>query len=115
MQKLILPLPPRLNSAYHPRPGGRGIFKSREAKEWEEAAGWIALEQGAICYPAHIQLELWIDQYHAREADIDSRLKVLLDGLQGILWENDKQIAALHVRNRRDQRNPRIELSVEEL
>lgn len=112
MQRITLPLPTRLNEAYHPLPGGRGIYKSAKAKEWEAEAAWTAVAQGATCHSAGEELEVWIVQYQVRHADIDSRLKVLLDGMQGILWENDRQIRRIHVENRIDRKSPRLELTV---
>lgn len=53
--------------------------------------------------------------FFGRESDIDSRLKCLLDSLQGILYADDKQVYRLVVDKDKDTKNPRAELVVKDL
>jgi Holliday junction resolvase RusA-like endonuclease len=43
--------------------------------------------------------------------DVDN-IKTLLDSCSGIVWEDDGQIADLHITKAYDKENPRCELSV---
>lgn len=47
--------------------------------------------------------------------DIDNALKALLDCMTGLVYEDDRQIAELHVFKMLDKQNPRIEVQVIEL
>jgi len=83
--------------------------KVREAKD---TIGWEARAQfkGAplagslkVCIDLH-----WPDR---RKHDIDN-IKVLLDALSGIVWDDDGQIVDLHIRKHYDKEQPRVELEV---
>lgn len=47
-----------------------------------------------------------------RKRDIDAYLKILLDSMEGIVYENDVQIHELHVFKLYDKENPRTEISI---
>lgn len=44
--------------------------------------------------------------------DIDGCLKALLDSIEGIMYENDRQITELHVFKEIDKDNPRTEVHI---
>ena len=44
--------------------------------------------------------------------DIDGCLKALLDCMQGIVYENDRQITELHIFKMIDKKKPRVEIQV---
>ena len=48
-----------------------------------------------------------------RAGDLDNRLKVLLDAMQGVAYENDNQVVELHAFRRDDKENPRLEVMVQ--
>jgi Holliday junction resolvase RusA-like endonuclease len=55
---------------------------------------------------------LVIDVYRpAAKGDIDNRLKMTLDVLQGYAFINDVQVVEMHVRNLIDRKAPRIEVA----
>jgi Holliday junction resolvase RusA-like endonuclease len=47
-----------------------------------------------------------------RRGDLDNRIKVLADALQGILYSDDKQVSELHAYLHDDKQNPRVEVEV---
>ena len=54
--------------------------------------------------------------YRARRAgDLDNSLKVLLDALNGIAFEDDSQVVEIHARREEDPANPRVEVQIEPL
>jgi Holliday junction resolvase RusA-like endonuclease len=49
----------------------------------------------------------------AKRGDLDNMLKVALDALKGIAWEDDEQIEVLTAARFEDKENPRLEIRVE--
>lgn len=51
--------------------------------------------------------------YRQRQAgDLDKRIGITLDALQGHWYENDRQVAVLHCYRMEDRANPRLEVEV---
>jgi len=44
--------------------------------------------------------------------DIDAYIKILLDSMEGIVFENDVQITEMHIYKSYDKQNPRTEVSI---
>lgn len=103
---MVLPLPPALNSLYHTTRFG-GFYKSTEGKKYAQHVA--ALLHGAKPLDGDITLSLAF--YFPRAGnDIDSRLKVGLDSLEGYIYRRDSQIAKLIVTKAVDKKNPRMEI-----
>jgi Holliday junction resolvase RusA-like endonuclease len=50
------------------------------------------------------------------DSDIDNLLKLVMDGLQGVVWVNDKRVRQLgHCEIVVDKLNPRTEVTIEEI
>lgn len=47
-----------------------------------------------------------------RKRDVDAYIKILLDSMEGICYENDNQINELHVYRNYDKQNPRTEVEL---
>ena len=47
-----------------------------------------------------------------RRGDLDNRLKVLLDALNGVLYVDDDQVVEIHAFRKDDRLNPRVEVEV---
>lgn len=58
-----------------------------------------------------------VDWYRSRAAgDLDKRLGVMLDAMQGVFYSNDSQIVALHARRFDTEKgNPRLVVTVEQI
>ena len=111
---IILPLPPSINRIYKIRYGGRGIYKDKKAKDWEEEAGWELKRQWKKP-PYKSQVYLGIVYFMKVDSDIGNRDKILEDRLQGFLYINDKQIWHKNVKKEIDKKNPRVEIEVHPL
>lgn len=110
--RVTLPIPPSANR-YWRNFRGRMVV-SAEAQAYKAAAAISAKDQGAwlICGDVAIQ----VDFYRARKAgDLDNRLKVILDSLNGIAYEDDNQITEIHARRFDDKGNGRVEITVTKL
>jgi Holliday junction resolvase RusA-like endonuclease len=84
-----------------------------------EANMGIAFRQGIVGYgpprPGFFKLSC-IFYVKRDDADIDNLIKLVMDGLQGIAWINDKQIKALgECEIRIDRAQPRTIVTFEEL
>lgn len=104
MQVYMLPVPPSANRWW--RRAGRMIYKSKEAREYQrdargflERQGWTPAECIALGHEVAIRM-VWYRG--ARMGDLDKRVPVMRDALQGLLYVNDKQI--------KDERNTCVDL-----
>lgn len=50
-----------------------------------------------------------------KSGDLDNRIKLVLDSLQGKAYENDKQIVEIHALRCDDKKNPRVEIEIREV
>lgn len=103
-------MPPGVNALYRTWRGR--ILLSVRGREYKAAAVRAAKRQGAK--PMHGELAVTLRIYRPRKAgDIDGYLKGCFDSLNGLAWEDDKQVVELHVHRGDDKANPRIEVTVE--
>lgn len=111
MIRLTLPYPPTANR-FRSVCNGRMIV-TEEARAYKVAAGWIAKSKGVKCLSCPVVVS--VDVYRPRKSgDLDNTLKVSLDSLTGILYDDDKQIVEIHARRFEDRLNPRLEITIEE-
>lgn len=109
MITIQLPLPPSANR-YWRMFRGRMVV-SAEARAYKTEAGWIAKASGAEVLTGPVVLS--IDVYRERKSgDLDNKIKVILDSLQGQLYLNDSQIVEIHARLFDDKKNPRAIVTV---
>lgn len=91
---LRLPMPPSANVYW--RLGKHGLYVSDEAKQYKQEV-WILAREYGIYDPLEGAVIVTAKVYRPRKAgDLDNRLKVLLDALQGTAYHNDKQIVEIH-------------------
>lgn len=109
---LILPYPPPTNHLYATVRGRRVL--SKRGRDYKEEAGWLALTARLERHsgPVAVTVRLYRPQ---RTGDVDGALKVLLDSLTGILYNDDSQVEELHAYRYDDKANPRAEVVVEAL
>jgi crossover junction endodeoxyribonuclease RusA len=107
--RLILPYPPSANRLWK---NARGhMVKSAEAKVYGYQV--LAIAQQAGISPMTGAVAVTIDVYRPRKSgDLDNRLKITIDSLNGLAWNDDAQIVEIHARRFDDKHNPRIEVEV---
>lgn len=110
---ILLPYPPSLNRAYRNFRGR--MVKSSVATSYFDSVSEIAKQHGVELHdgPVSVEVELcppkpadWAKRLakdpkavlQVRRIDLDNALKVCLDSLQGVAYNNDKQITSLVVR-----------------
>ena len=124
---LRLPLPPSANNYkrhYCTRSTKGDVHTisatlTHAAREYKETAGWEAKQVGLrmeeLGVPMAIDVTMHLpDVPEGKEIrnDADNILKVLLDALNGIAWEDDSQVMDIHVRKVMGSTASRIEVRV---
>lgn len=72
---------------------------SSEAKAYKETVALIAQQNHQPMYHGNVSVKIWVQPRTNKDGspsrvilDLDNCLKVVLDALQGVVYENDKQI-----------------------
>ena len=103
-----LPEPPSANRWW--RRFGTRMVLSSEARFYK--AKVKAMLHGKA-KPLKGDVSLTMAWYRGRKSgDLDKREGILIDALQGVLYDNDKQITVIHAYRYEDKDNPRMEVSV---
>lgn len=109
MMILILPYPPSINS-YWRNFRGR-MVKTKEAKQYHQHAALLARAAGLD--PVQGDVSITMRVYRPRKSgDLDNRAKIVLDSLNGVAYDDDKQIVELHAYRFDDKENPRVEVEI---
>lgn len=111
--RLTLPVPPASNRYWRCWRGR--IVKSAEARAYalQVRAGWLLATRGRLPFVGAVVVKLrWFRA--ARRGDLDGRLKIVLDCLQGLAYGNDAQIVRLFAERHEDRDRPRLEVEVEQ-
>lgn len=101
-----------------PRLGVRGrkvfVYTPPATKEYEKLVGWVAKVTG--CRPVKMPVAVVLDVYIKRKLDADNIAKSILDGLNGIAYEDDDQVVELLVRKHRVKAaaEERVEIEIRE-
>lgn len=112
MLKFTLPYPPSVN--HYLAHSMRGMYRTVEANAYRELVGWQL--RALNIDPLQGALAVTIYAYRPRKSgDIDGILKVSLDAMNKLAYEDDKQIVELHVYRRDDKKNPRLEVTITEV
>ena len=78
----------------HTRSGHHYI--SKEGREFKERLQWMAAAKKARMLDGAVELRFtWYCRKKCRGGDLDNRLKVILDALEGIIYEDDKQVVRI--------------------
>lgn len=115
--KVVLPIPPSVNSMYiNTRRGGRTL--TRKAQDYiRDSKALINLaieEQNWVKHSKHTWLYLDIVVYmpDRKIRDSHNMLKILLDVMQGTVYDNDYYVMPRIQAVELDKKNPRIEVCV---
>jgi len=101
-----------------PRLGVRGrkayVYTPPETREYEQLVGWVAKSAG--CRPVEGPVSVALSVYVKGRLDADNIAKSILDGLNGIAYEDDDQVVELLVRKHRVKAaaEERVEIEIRE-
>lgn len=96
-QFLTLPLPPSVNSYWRKSP--KGMYISQEGKDFRQRVAEIVAEHNAIKFgSARLFVAMRVSMRDKRIADVDNRIKAMLDALTHAgVYDDDSQIDDLFV------------------
>lgn len=103
---LTLPEPPSANRWWRMVNGH--MVTSRAARDYKARIGQLGGSR-SVDGPVSVSL----DWYRGRRSgDLDKRVGVLLDALQGVAYPTDANVVELHARRFDDPDHPRVEVTV---
>lgn len=105
-------MPPSANRYWRTTVGRGGFvqtYVSAEAKEYKALVREMASIDRLIIGDVSIKVTMFRAR---RSGDLDNRIKVFCDALQGVVFANDSQIVEIHAFRREDPLRPRIEVEV---
>ena len=108
---VTLPVPPSANRYWRSWRGR--VVRSAEAEAYCYAVGLMTRRYRGTEWPTRgAAVAVAVRWVRAKAAgDLDNRLKVLLDALQGVLYWDDGQVAELHAyRDDSDRHHPRVDV-----
>ena len=106
---ITLPYPPSANR-YWRTFNGR-IVMSAEARAYKEGVALIARAKGLR--PSDGDVTLKLDVFRPqRRGDLDNRIKIVLDALQGVAYYDDKQVIEIHARRFDAGKDARVEVTI---
>lgn len=107
---ITLGFPPTLNHLYSTVRGHRVL--SRAGRQYKTTTALRARMAGMrrLAGPVAVTVRVFRPR---RSGDLDNTLKVLLDSLKGVAWNDDSQVVRILASRYDDKENPRVELEVE--
>lgn len=109
---LTLPPPPSSNRWWRMVviKGSPRMLVSKEARQYKDAVAQLGNRLCISSGPVKVSIDWYREQ---RSGDLDKRIGVLFDALQGVLFTTDAQVVELHARRFEDPIRPRVEVTVE--
>lgn len=106
MVEFTIPVRPRPKQ--RPRKGKYGnMYTPRETQEYERIVAWYALDAMKKARIKRLEGRLGVDITFyfkdGRRPDIDNCIKAILDGMEGVVYKNDKIIVQQFCRIERDK------------
>jgi crossover junction endodeoxyribonuclease RusA len=90
------------------------VYTPPATREYENLVGWVAKSLG--CRPIEVPVLVVLDVYARGRLDVDNVAKSVLDGLTGVVYEDDDQVVELLVRKHKVKRKEeeRVEIEIRE-
>lgn len=109
-----LPMPPSANEYWRSFVVNNKVrvVLSAKAKSYKEAVADLAHRLGMTPITGHDVIVTVTFYRNQASGDLDNRIKVTLDALRGVAFEDDKQVVEIHAYRHDDKGNGRIVISV---
>lgn len=91
-----------------------GHYKSDAISGWEDTVGWLAKKAVAGREPLEEPIAVSLDFLRStkRRVDLDNLAKPVLDGLEGVVFENDDQIVELRISKSIVEERPGVQVEI---
>lgn len=95
-----------------PRIVGKRAYTPEKTKAWESQVAWVVRAAMGDIQPltGDIGVSLVFHRVGKRRADLDNLTKAVLDALNGILYEDDKQVNKIEAAVQYKSNKPRVEI-----
>ena len=108
---------PRAKQSFRSTGKGRGYTPAR-IKAWQADVGWVAQQtmrnagfDGPVANRGfHVNLDFQLGDN--RRIDLDNLSKAVLDGLNGIVWDDDRNVIHLNLRKEIYPEQPGVRVNV---
>lgn len=106
------PVPKARARTFHDGTKYRSVTPAR-VREFESAIGW-AFREAFVGVPFSGDVAIEVDVFEARwPGDADNYAKAILDALNGIAWNDDRQVVAQRTRIRRGSSAPGVHVVID--
>lgn len=97
-----------------PRFGKKGrVYTPRRTRDFEERVAWTAKAVMRSRLPLTCRVRVNVEVVYKRDADLDNFIKAALDGINGIVFEDDRQVTAITAQKiRREGFGPNMTIRV---
>jgi len=103
--------PVSVNAAY--RHTGRRTYMTPKGKAWKALVASAVRDVWTDAPTKRAQWRVSISYwFRNRLSDVGNFDKLILDALEGVVYENDREVVDLHLLKRVDGKNPRVELTI---
>lgn len=110
--KITLDYPPSANRYWR---HDRGVIhRSNEANAYRDTVALLCLTAGIEPLQGDIKIRMSFFR-PAKRGDLDNRIKIVLDALQGYAYRNDSQIAEIHAIRYDDKLCPGVQVEITKL
>lgn len=109
--RFCLAWPPSANHMWKKARNGV-LYLTPEAVQYKKLAAYAYYNEHLPYLEGLIAVRMYIFRPDLRRRDIENFMKVPLDALKTVAFEDDSQIAELHVYRQLDRKNPRIEVAL---
>lgn len=113
MINLTLPYPPSANRYWRKTKTGR-VYVSPEAESYKNEVFFRTVKKRLHPFNGNVVLSMTFYRPQ-KSGDLSNRIKVLEDALQGIAYNDDKQVVELHAYRNDDKHDPRVEVTITEI
>jgi len=107
-------VPGRPKPKQRPRMGkGGNVYTPKETRMYELKVGWYALKamQGHLKLTGPVGVEVKLYVKDKRAGDIDNLAKAIMDGMLGVVYNDDRQVRVLRI-SRHQDKEERAEVKV---
>lgn len=90
------------------------IYVSREAEAFKQTVAWEAKRAGVPCLsgqPVEVKI-FYYHEYPKRRLDVDNILKIGIDALSGVAFDNDKRVVKVSAECWHDAEHPRLTFDI---